>query len=168
MPLTLEKLFSPTVTSTLEVLGEVVTLTWAPARYTGEMDELAERLTLENAADEDALAELDGNVAAAEEVQARQTRRNAATARTFVAAMLVSWDLMDGKKPFPFDEASLKKLPDFFVTAVFLAMSEENATDPTSAPSSADTSSPTETSERSRPGSSSSAPRRSSASRRGK
>lgn len=35
MPITLEKLFSPTVTTTSPFLGETVSVTWSPLRYTG-------------------------------------------------------------------------------------------------------------------------------------
>jgi len=170
MPLTLEKLFSPTVPSSLVVMGETVHLLWAPSRYTGEMDELADHLATEEAQDSASVAmlEAEGDEDGAAALKHTMERKNAAAARTFVAQLLVSWDVLDGKDPIPFDEASLKRLPDFFVIAVFLAMSEENATDPTNAPSSNGTSAPKASSARSPRGSPSSGARKSSKSRRGK
>jgi hypothetical protein len=49
MPITLEKLFSPTAEFEIEFLGETIKVSWQPWRYTAEMQELAEKLTGENA-----------------------------------------------------------------------------------------------------------------------
>ncbi len=54
MPITLAKLFSHTTTASFEFMGETVSVTWAPYRYTGEMQELSEKLIDEN--DEDRAA----------------------------------------------------------------------------------------------------------------
>lgn len=169
MPLTLEKLFSETLESTLEVYGETLHLTWAPARYTGEMDELAKTMTDEAVEDKAEYASLEesGDDEAAAAFRKAVERKTAAACRRFVAQMLVSWDLLDGMAVVPHDEASLLKLPDDFVIAVFNALAEENHTDPPNAPSSDDGSS-TASSERAPTGTRSSGGRKSSKSRRGK
>lgn len=173
MPLTLEKLRSRTLPFELEVMGEPVIGTWAPARYSGEMDELAADLVEENeGADDEAASleaeaielELAGNVQGAElkrrairRVLKSKTRRDMRHLRALLSTILVAWDLMDGEKPYPTDEASLRKLPDFFVTAVFLAISAENRVDPTKAPNSPDLSNTPGSSEQNPPGTDSSA-----------
>lgn len=170
MPLTLEKLFSQTVESSFEALGETVNLVWSPARYTGEMDDLAAKIgeeDAENRAELLAMREA-GDVDGAANVRAKIDRATAAMARTFVARLLVSWDLLDGVTPVPIEVDSLKRLPDFFVIATFLAMSAENQADPPNAPSSDATSSPKASSGRSRRGTPSSGARKASGSRRGK
>lgn len=170
MPLSVEKLFSRTVDSSFEIDGDIVHLKWAPARYTGEMDDLAERMR-EEAEDGDAkLAELraaddkDG----ADALIRQRDRADAAATRTFVATMLVDWDVMLGTTTHPHDEAGLLKLPDWFVRTVFLALSEENQVDPTSPAPSDEPSEPKARPAPSPRGSRSSGARKSSGSRRGK
>jgi hypothetical protein len=58
MPISLEKLFSDTITVSFPYMDETVNVTWAPARWTGEMQDLAERLAKEMAADGAHVAEL--------------------------------------------------------------------------------------------------------------
>jgi hypothetical protein len=58
MPITLEKLFSPTATVSFEFLGDTVNVVWAPFRYTGEMQELAEKVVAEQEVDQAALTDL--------------------------------------------------------------------------------------------------------------
>lgn len=53
MPITLEKLFSPTAKVEFEFLDETVHVTFAPFRYTGEMQDMADKLS----ADSDAARE---------------------------------------------------------------------------------------------------------------
>lgn len=172
MPLTLQKLRSRTLPFELEVMGEPVIGTWAPARYSGEMDELANDLVDENdaAGDEAASleveaieAELGGDVQgaalkrrAAKRIEKQRARRDMRHLRTLLSTILVTWDLMDGEKPYATDEASLRRLPDFFVQAVFLAISAENRADPKAPANSPVSSSTTESSEPSPTGTSSS------------
>lgn len=141
MPLTLDKLFGKTADSFLTWDDEVVHLVWAPRRYTGEMDELFQHLAQEDAEHDEEIAELlaanDANGAA--KVEAAKGRASARLARESLAELLVSWDLMGSdNKPYPTDLASLKKLPDGFVTNAFVALGEDNQVDPTKAPSSDD------------------------------
>lgn len=58
MPISLEKLFSDTITVSFPYMDETVNVTWAPARWTGEMQDLAERLAKEMGADGARVAEL--------------------------------------------------------------------------------------------------------------
>jgi hypothetical protein len=58
MPISLEKLLSPTAATSFEFMGETVNVTFAPYRYTGEMQELAERLSDEETADAATIADL--------------------------------------------------------------------------------------------------------------
>lgn len=51
MPITLKKLFSPTARSSFDFLDETVNVVWAPFKYTGEMQDLAEKLIEESAQD---------------------------------------------------------------------------------------------------------------------
>lgn len=168
MPLTLEKLFSKTVESILPWDGEVVHMVWAPARYTGEMDDLVVTLSDEEAATTAEVAELveAGDTEGASRVEQAQRRRSMALVRTSLSKLLVSWDLMDGKRPYGTDLAAITRLPDIFVTAAFLSLGEENQPDPQSAPSS-DDGSGTPSSAPSQPGIRSSKARTTSGSRRG-
>jgi len=170
MPLTLDKLFSATVSSSFVVLGETVHLTWCPSKYTGEMDDLAREMQDEETADILAILALEeaGDTVGARALAETRERRNAAAVRRFLSEMLVAWDVMDGTVPHPHDEAGLNKLPAWLVTATFVAMSEENQTDPMSDPSSDEPSGPKASSGRSRPGTPSSGARKSSEQPRGK
>ncbi len=47
MPITLEKLFSPTAKVEFEFLDEIIHVTFAPFRYTGEMQDMADKMTAE-------------------------------------------------------------------------------------------------------------------------
>jgi len=58
MPITLEKLLSPTAETSFEFLGETVHVTFAPMRYTGEMQDFAQRLSDEQSVERDAIADL--------------------------------------------------------------------------------------------------------------
>lgn len=163
MPLTLQKLFNQTLPAEFEILGETVHFEWAPARYTGEMDEIAENLIAQNDAaadEEEALdsearelreegqtAAADKKAKAADRIRKARERRDMRHLRTLLAQVLVSWDLMDGDVPLPIDEEHLRRLPDSFVTAVFVSLSAENRADPTKAPSSPASSSTTASSE---------------------
>lgn len=68
MPITLAKLFSPTATVSFPFLGETVNVTWAPFKYTGEMQELAEKMVAEDETDKAEIAALrtEGDEATAE------------------------------------------------------------------------------------------------------
>ncbi len=201
MPLTLDKLFSRTVVSTLKWEGETVRLVWAPTRYTGAMDDQAAALgedsekastavaavldeaeadaaalleAIEDGASASARAAIeataDGIRASAQEaadaLRRIEDRKTDHLIRANLAELLVSWDLMDGKRPLPINEETLSRLPPIFVRAVFAALAEENQPDPQNAPSSND-GQPTPNSAPSRPGSASSKPRTISGSRRG-
>lgn len=170
MPLTLEKLFSPTVPSSFEFMGETVHLAWAPSRYTGEMDDFAVRMSAEMTADKARVVELReaGETDEADTLARKIERDDAATARRFVTQLLVTWDVLDGEDPLPITEESLKRLPTFFVIATFNAMSEENTVDPQNAPDSADTFNGKVRPARSPRGTNSSGARKSSGSRRGR
>lgn len=58
MPITLEKILSPTAVTSFEFLGETVTVTFAPMRYTGEMQDFAQRIDEEEGAERQAIADL--------------------------------------------------------------------------------------------------------------
>lgn len=169
MPITLDKLFSTTVASTFEYLGEVVHITWAPSRYTGEMDDLAESMTAEETQDRADIAEMEaaGDADGVLRIRSQIARRDRRTVRTFLSALLVSWDVMDGRKPYPTDEVSLAKLPDDFLQTAFMSLYGENAMDPQKAPSSNGPSEPKESSEPQPRGSRSSGEPTTSASPRG-
>lgn len=168
MPLTLDKLFAATVESTLDWEGEVVHLVWAPARYTGEMDEFAETLASEMTALEEEIASLGaaGRTGEAETARQLHTRKSARMVRTALATLLVSWDVLDGDEPIGTDEASLLRLPSAFLLACYIALGAENQVDPPKAPTSPD-GPETQSSAPSQGGTRSSAPRTTSASRRG-
>lgn len=142
----LSDLFSDTITTPVGVTvgGAVktVNVTWAPARYTGEMDELAEAITAEENRD---LAEVDALREAGEDDQATTVmqalqRRNMRNLRRLLSELVTSWDLMDGEVEHPHDGAGLLRLPDSFVQLVFLTISGENQPDPQKAASSNGTS----------------------------
>jgi hypothetical protein len=170
MPLSLDKLFSKTLTATLLWDGETVSIEWAPARYTGEMDDLVDEYAEEENADKVKIAELRaaGDRTGADALQRRINRRNTQRVREYLAALIVTWDVMDGDVPYPTDIASLKKLPDVFLLECFRTLGEENQPDPPKARDSDDTSVPKASSARSQRGTRSSRARTTSASRRGK
>jgi regulator of protease activity HflC (stomatin/prohibitin superfamily) len=161
MPITLEKLLSPTAETSFEWDGEVVNLVYAPMRYTGEMQDFAVRLDDEATAERAKVAELreqadtiiaeagkDEAAKAAAEAKAaalradamkRETRmdfRDRAALRDFLATMLVSWDVMDGRKPLRTDRKTLDRLPDMFLKVAFVMIGTENSPDPQKAPTS--------------------------------
>jgi hypothetical protein len=148
MPLTLDKLFSETLESEFEFLGEIVHITWAPARYTGEMDDFAEKLTDEESRERAELEELiaAGQVEPAEKLRQRMERQDKRNLRRILSQLIVSWDLMDGTAPFPTDEMSLSKLPATFLSLTFLAIAADNQPDPQKAPGSDEPSDPKESS----------------------
>jgi hypothetical protein len=168
--LTLEKLFSTTVSSYVEWGEEVVTVQWAPARWTGEMDDLAEALSEEEDRERAEVARLreNGDTAAADKMAQKLQRQDRRNVRKILATIIVTWDLLDGVEPFPTDEEHLAKLPDAFNEAVFKAITEGNHVDPRKARDSGDTSAPTASSAKSRRGTRSSEGRTSSESPRGK
>jgi hypothetical protein len=131
VPITLEKLFSATVSSSFEYMGETVNLVWAPARYTGEMYELAEKMDREIEETNEEIAALEeGETKKAIRLLARARQADRRGVRAFLAALLVSWDVMDGKRPYPTDEASLEKLDPDFLAAAFMSLGSENEADP--------------------------------------
>lgn len=154
MPLTLQQLFAETAEAEFDWSGETVHLTWAPARYTGEMDDLAEHLSDEEERDETLLTELTDSdqVTKAQRLQQRANRRERKMLREILSTVLVSWDVLDGDTPVPTTMEQLNRLPDIFIVACFLALSRGNAADPTNAPSSDGISSTAETSAPSLPG----------------
>jgi hypothetical protein len=169
MPITLEKLFSPSLPLVFEYLGEDVNVRWSPSRYTGEMDDLAEQMDREQ---EESSAELLAALQAEDEAAAKairatmQHRDRQATLR-FLAALIVEWDVMDGLVPFGTDEAALKKLPPEFLEKVFREIASENKADPPKPERSDEPSAPEDSSVKSRRGSRSSGARTTSGSPRG-
>lgn len=138
MPITLEKLFSPTVDTSFDFLGETVHVTWAPFRYTGEMQAFAEKLGDDERAEQLAIAELraDGHE---EEASAREVALDYSDKRALrqmLSVLLVGWDVMDGKKQVKTDLATLNTLPDVFLRVVFLSLAQANQPDPPKAPNS--------------------------------
>lgn len=147
MPITLEKLFSPTATASFEFLNETVTVEYCPWRWTGEMQSVFDTFSREEEEEAERIAELReaGDMAA---VQASERKLNIANKRLFremlacdsaegrPAGLLVAWDVMRGKKAVVPTLAELNRLPDFFLTCVFLALGTENAPDPQTAPNS--------------------------------
>lgn len=160
MPLTLDKLFSSTVTTDFGWDGEVVHLVWSAARYTGEMDDLAEQLTADEEADNAKIEELRaaGKTAQAERIVQKADRRERRQVRRLLSELLVSWDVMDGDEPFPTDLEHMNRLPYIFCATAFLALSRENSPDPQKAPTSDGFSSTEESSAPSPGGTSSSEP----------
>lgn len=179
MPITLEKLFSPTLTVSFPFLEETVNVTWAPWRWTGEMQDLVDRMRAEFDAERDGLEErMKAAIEAegADEETVREGVRHAlvemskadmAFVREMLSRLLVSWDVLDDDgKARPTDMAEMKRLPDQFLTAVWQALAKESAPDPSSAPNS-DEPSDTETGSAPSPaGTSTSEPPRPSVSRR--
>lgn len=161
MPITLAKLYSPTLETEFDFLGETVHVTWAPHRYTGEMNELFEEL---NEREEQELDAIEAARAIAEDEtlpeaeRARARRRAARLERAFEyrtkrrmrdylasdgdgqggpPGLLVGWDVLDEHgQPIPTTRAQLLRLPDSFVQALFLALTRENQPDPRNAPDS--------------------------------
>ncbi len=182
MPITLEKLFSPTATVSFPFLGETVNVTFAPWKYTGEMQDLLDRLQAEQATEREEMAvlieqanardaeadRLNGSHAAdvatlraraaelrdeASQHEVRLDHRDKAALRDVLSKLLVTWDVLDAKgKPIPTTGESLNGLPDVFLWAVFLSLNQENQPDPTPAPPSNEPSS-SRTTARSRTGS---------------
>jgi hypothetical protein len=170
MPLTLDKLFSASIPASFVWADETVTIQWAPGRYTGEMDDLSERLNEDETQDRDDLAAAESaeNAREAQSIRARIERRDQRAVRTLLATLIVSWDLMDGDEPYPTDDEHLIKLPPAFLREAFRAISGENQVDPPKAPGSDATSVPKASSARSPRGTRSSAARTTCVSRRGK
>jgi hypothetical protein len=171
MPITLEKLFSATVSSSFEYMGETVNMEWAPSRYTGEMWDLAEKIQNDLDAARDEIAAIEGETPDATRDRNRILQRTRQIdrhgVRRFMSALLVSWDVLDGKKPYPTDEESLAKLDPDFLDIAFLSLVSENAADPTKPDPSHDISEPKGYPDASRPGSPSSGELTTSGSRRG-
>lgn len=173
MPITLEKLFSPTVGSSFEFLDETVNCVWAPFRWTGEMQDLAEKVRIEIEEGRDEVTALreagDEPAAKAREIELEMHDKRAL--RVMLSTMLVSWDVMDGDgpkaKPIATNLVALNKLPDAFLVAAFLSLSAENQEDPQKAPIS-DVSSETPISAPNPLGTASSEPPTSLESRRGR
>lgn len=185
MPITLTKLFSPTAAFSFPYLGETVNITWAPFRWTGEMQELAERTSDESEANRAEITKLrekaDGLEAEAEalkddpdaaapilaeasalrdEIMGAEVKldtRDKARMREMLLVLLVGWDVLgeDGK-PIEISGDQLKKLPTPFLLTMFLSFGKESAEDPPNAPLSGDASNTERPSARSRTGSSSS------------
>lgn len=138
--LTLEDLFSDTVTFEMHVKGKRLDVTWAPARFTPVLEEQALALATAGGEDED------------ESLSADERERRAAVAmrsenqaiREFLAGVLVTWTLRsrDGTS-VGVDLDSLRALPAPFLKEVFAVMTEnagpKDATEPPSAPSSSAT-----------------------------
>jgi hypothetical protein len=169
MPITLEKLFSATNETSFEYEGETVNVTWAPSRYTGEMDDLAAKIDQETEENAAALTELldDDDKRGAMNLIATIRHTSRLTTRRFLAALLVTWDVLDGKDPLPTDEATLAKLPPEFLDAVFRAITRDNQEDPPKPDPSPATSEPKGSPAPSPRGSGSSRARTTSASHRG-
>lgn len=138
MPITLDKLFSPTAESSFEFLGESVTVVWAPWRWTGEMQEMADKLSAEADEEGEAIADLK---AAGDEQGAKQREQAfdlqaKRRIRELLATLLVSWDVLDGRTPVGVDLPTLNKLPDPFLETVLLSLYQESMPDPQKAPNS--------------------------------
>ena len=171
MPITLEKILSPTSDTSFEFMGEEVHVTFAPMRYTGQMQDFAQRLSDEDEAEVAEIAELRqqaqdvltqagknekalplANARAAElngqaaEREQRMDLRNRKALRDSLASdgdgnggppgLLVSWDVMEGRKRLGVDRKTLDRLPDIFLRIVFLSLAQENQPDPQKAPNS--------------------------------
>lgn len=144
MPITLEKLFSPTATSSFEFLNETVTVEYCPWRWTGAMQTLVDDFTRQDEEEAERIAELReaGDIAAVEAGERKLDLANKRRLREMLACdadptgLLVSWDVMRGKKAVVPTLLELNKLPDFFLTCVFLALGAENMPDPQTAPNS--------------------------------
>lgn len=159
MPITLEKLLSPTAEVSFEFMGETVNVTFAPMRYTGEMQDLALRLSDEETTEQakikalraeavEIVASANGNKEARKIAVARaaelngdaETRerklelRDRKAIRDFLGSLLVSWDVMEGRKPLPINRPTLDRLPDLFLKYVFVTIGQENQPDPLKAP----------------------------------
>lgn len=171
MPITLDKLFSLTVSSSFEYLGETVNVVWSPSRYTGEMDELAATIDAEQeaaAAELEELSEAGPGDQKVQRIAAQIQARDRKAVRRFLAALLVSWDVLDARgKPIPTDERTLATLPPDFLTTVFASIGRENQVDPTKAPGSRSSSSGKARTARSPRGTASSGGPTTSGSRRG-
>jgi hypothetical protein len=165
MPLTLKKLMSLSLPASFPFMGDTVNMTYSPARYTGEMQDLAAALVNEN---DDTREEIERLRERAEELaseakaleegsdEAKALRDEAETLydrigtlevaldsrqrtmiREHLATLLLSWDVLgDDGKPLPTDIATLKTLPDFFLRIAYLNLRAENSADPQKAPSS--------------------------------
>lgn len=171
MPITLEKLLSPTAETSFEFMGETVTVTFAPMRYTGEMQDFSQRLSEEETAEQARITELreEATTVLAEAGKGKEAQALAAARaaelrgdaddrerkmdlrdrkalRDALASngnadggppgLLVSWDVMEGRKPLKTDRATLDRLPDIFLRVVFLSLARENQPDPPKAPTS--------------------------------
>lgn len=171
MPITLEKILSPTADTEFDFLGETVHVTFAPLRYTGAMQDLAQRFSDEDNESRVSIAEARDRAAAviaeagsdpealtlanaqAAEIQSsadereraldlrerRQLRESLASdgdGKGGPPGLLVSWDVLEGRKPLAPTRANLDKLPDVFLRLVFVSLAWENQPDPQKAPTS--------------------------------
>lgn len=161
MPITLEKLLSPTAETSFEFMGETVNVTFAPMRYTGEMQDFAERLSEEEEGVQAKVAELRAEaetvladagkgteaqaIAAARaaeltgEASALEQKMDLAdrkALRDLLSKLLVGWDVMEGRKPLKTDRDTLDRLPDIFLRFVYISLARENQPDPPKAPTS--------------------------------
>lgn len=177
MPITLEKLFSPTATTSFEFLGETVTVEFSPWRWTGEMQALVNEFAREDEEEAERIAEarVSGDVAEADKRERELDLTNKRRLREMLACdagehrpagLLVSWDVMRGKKAVVPTLDELNRLPDYFLSCVFLALGAENMPDPKTASTSDEPSNTERTSVPSPTGTSSSRARESSPSRR--
>jgi hypothetical protein len=140
--LTLEDLFSDTLTFEMEVKGKRLQVTWAPARYTPVLEEMTTAIVTASENEEDELAGLPDDER--ERRQAETIRAENKAIREFLSGVLVSWTLhrADGTE-IGTDMESLRALPAVFLREVFTVLSSgagpKDATEPPSAPSSSAT-----------------------------
>lgn len=131
--LTLEDLFADTLTFSMTVRDKPLEVTWAPARYTPDIEMRALALT----GSEDEILEAGEESREDEMRRAEHVRANHQAVREVLAHVLVSWSLRgpDGVEVGT-DEITLRSLPSAFLEAVFGALWENAGpkaeTEPTS------------------------------------
>lgn len=145
--LTFEDLFADSLTFTMLVKGKPLTISWTPAAFTPDVQELMapllsdpdEEADLEHEAALEALADdesLDPTVRTERTVAREQLIRDRQVAlsdrrdianvaiRQFILRLVTSWSLKRNGEPVALDEPSLKTLPPAFLELVMERMME--------------------------------------------
>jgi hypothetical protein len=139
--LTLEDLFSDTVTVETTIKGKRLEITWAPARYTPVVEESSLAMTAGTTDDE-----IDESVPEEERerLTAERLRAENKAIREFLSNVLVSWTLRraDGAE-VDTDVETLRSLPQPFLREVFGAIVGNAGPKGETAPASGPSSSPT-------------------------
>lgn len=134
----LEDLFADTLTFSMTVRGKALEVTWAPARYTPDVEAAAMALTKPF---EDEEEETEPDSPEAQTRLGNRLRANQQATRDVLSHVLVRWTLHDASgADVGTDEATLRTLPPAFLDLVFGALWENAGpkaeTAPTSGPSS--------------------------------